>query len=120
MRCLLILALCLGLSSCHTAPARPAPLPPSSEDAFRVAEQALWDCLEQQLRVLDDEESDARTVAEAVVAACARQFHAAAAIYARRLSPDAQRVFLAHVPSSYIAIALPAVLDYRRSKPQQP
>ncbi len=120
MRCLLILALCLLLSSCHTAPARPPPLPQPSEEAFQVAEHELFDCLHQKMRLLDDEESDARTVAEALVSACARQFHTAAEIYGRRLSPDAQRLYLEHVQSSYIEIALSAVLDYRRSKPEQP
>jgi len=120
MRYLLILALCLWLNSCHTAPAHPPPLPQASEEAFQVAEHELFACLEQKIRVLDDEESDARTVAEAVIAACARQFHTAAEVYGRRLSPDAQRLFLEHVQSSYIEIALPAVLDYRRAKPKQP
>lgn len=119
MRCLVILTLCLGLSSCHTAPAPPPPLPQSSEEAFQGAEHALFDCLQQKIRLLDDAVSDARTVAEAVVSACASQFHMAAALYGKRLSPDDRRVYLDHVPSSYIEIALPAVLDYRRSQREQ-
>jgi hypothetical protein len=119
MRGLLILALCLLLSSCHTPPARPPPLPPPSEEAFQEAEHELFDCLQQKIPVLDDAVSEARTVAAAVVSACARQFHRAAEVYGRRLSPDAQRLYRAQVQSSYIEIALAAVLDYRRS-PREP
>ena len=43
MHCLVILTLCLVLSSCQTAPAPPPPLPQSSEEAFQVAEHALFD-----------------------------------------------------------------------------
>jgi len=119
MRCLVILTLCLVLSSCQTAPAPPPPLPQSSEEAFQVAEHALFDCLEQKIRLLDDAVSEARTVAAAVVAACASPFHTAAAVYGKRLAPDDRRMYLEHVPSSYIEIALPAVLDYRRSQRKQ-
>jgi hypothetical protein len=72
------------------------------------------------MRLLDDDVSDARTVAEALVSACARPFHTAAEVYGRRLSPDAQRLYLAQAQFSYIEIALSAVLDYRRSKRAPP
>src|SRR5919109_3747728 len=105
MRWLSLLVLYLLLSSCQTTPAGPPPLPPSSEEVFQAAEQALFDCMQQKIPVLDDAVSEARTVAAAVVTACARQFDTAAAVYGRRLSPDAQRLFRAHVPSAYIEIA---------------
>jgi hypothetical protein len=52
-----------------------------------MAEHALFDCLQQKIRLLDDAVSDARAVAEAVVSACASQVHTAAALYGKRLSP---------------------------------
>src|SRR3989442_11334105 len=76
------------LASCQTAPAPPPPLPQSSEEAFQVAEHALFDCLEQKIRLLDNAVSEARTVAAAVVAAWSRPFNQPAALYGKRLAPD--------------------------------
>jgi len=117
---LLILTLGLFLSGCENAPQPRPPLPQPSEEEQRVAFEAVRGCLKQKARVLDDNLSDARTIAEALVSACARQYQAAAELHGRGLSPNAKRLYLEQVPSTYIEPALRAVLDYRRSKREQP
>ena len=115
---LLILSLCLVLSSCGHAPQPP---PPATEADEETAMEALILCFYNQVRVIDDRSSDARDIAEAVFLACEQTYDTAVTIHWRilvargALAPDTQAVFFTTMQSSMKRRILGAVLDYRRS-----
>ncbi|HEY5869978.1 MAG TPA: hypothetical protein VI542_31165 [Candidatus Tectomicrobia bacterium] len=117
---LLILSLCLVLSSCGHAP-QPPPAPPPTEADEGAAMEALLLCFYNQVRAIDDRSSDARAIAEAVFLACEQACHTAITIHwhllvARgALAPDTEAVFFTTMQSSMKRRVLGAVLDYRRS-----
>ena len=121
---LLILSLCLVLSSCGHAPQpspAPTPAPPLTEADEEAAMEALLRCFYNQVRAIDDRSSDARAIAEAVFLACEQACHTAISIHwhllvARgALAPDSEAVFFTTMQSSMKRRILGAVLDYRRS-----
>jgi len=118
---LLILSLCLILSSCGHAPQPPPPAPPPTAADEETAMEALILCFYNQVRVIDDRSSDARDIAEAVFLACEQPYDTAVTIHWRilvargALAPDTQAVFFTTMQSSMKRRILGAILDYRRS-----
>ena len=120
---LLILILCLVLSSCGHAPQPPlppTPAPPTEADE-QAAMEALILCFYNQVRVIDDRSSDARAIAEAVFLACEQAYHTAVTTHWHilvakgALAPDTEAAFFTTMQSSMKRRILGAVLDYRRS-----
>jgi starvation-inducible outer membrane lipoprotein len=113
--CLMLLLLGLLLSSCAKAPP-----PPPSEDEQKRAFQALDTCLIDHARLLDDHRSEAQTIADAVLAACAQQQHTAIELYGRRLSPQDQPAYRERTQEATRKSALQAVLNARRAQGKHP
>jgi hypothetical protein len=113
--CLVLLLLGLWLSSCAKAPP-----PQPSEDEQKRAFQALDTCLIDHARRLDDHRSEAQTIADAVLAACAQHQHRAIELYGRRLAPQDQPAYRARTQEATRQSALQAVRNARRAPGKQP
>ncbi len=107
----LLLTLGLVLSSCGQAP-----IPPPTEDEKQGALRTVTLCLEQHVDELDDGKSDARTIAEALVAVCAKDMRTAALLRASEVPPRQQPAYLEHARARWMEAALRTVLSYRRSQ----
>jgi len=108
---LVVLLLTLGiiLSSCGQAS-----IPHPTEDEKQGAVRTVTLCLEQHVDELDDGKSDARTIAEALVAVCAKELRTAALLSASEVPPRLQPAYLEQVRARWIESALKTVLQYRR------
>ena len=122
---LLILTLCLALSSCGRAPRSqpsPAPQPQPTAADEEAAIEALLLCFHQQVRAVNDTRSDARAIAETVFLACEQEYHTAVNTHWHMLvargavAPDTKPLFFETMQSSMKRRILGAVLDYRRSR----
>ena len=71
-------------------------------------------CLEQHVDELDDGTRDARTIAEALVAVCTKEWRTAARCSAREVPPRLQPAYLDQVRARWMESALRTVLAYRR------
>ena len=107
----LLLTLGIVLSSCG-----PAPIPHPTEDEKQGALRTVTTCLEQNVDGLDDGKSDARTIAEALVSVCVKEYHTAALLSASEVPPRLQPAYLEQVRARWIESALRTVLSYRRSQ----
>ena len=105
----LLLTLGLALSSCGQAP-----IPHPSEDEKQSAFRTVATCLEQNVDGLDDGTSDARTIAEALVSVCVKEYRTAALLSASEVPPRLQPAYLDQVRACWIESALRTVLSYRR------
>ena len=112
---LVIFLLGLLLSSCEQA--QP---PHPSEEEQKSAFQALDACLIDHARVLDDHISDAQTIADAVLAACAPQRHTAIELYGRRLAPQDQSSYRERTQEATRQSAVQAVLNARKAQGKPP
>jgi hypothetical protein len=125
MAALLILTLCLVLSSCGRTPrpqSSPAPLPQPTVADEQAAIEALILCFHHQVPVVDDTRSDARAIVETVFLACEQEYQTAVETHwhilvARgALAPDTKPLFFETMQSSMKRRILGAVLDYRRTR----
>jgi hypothetical protein len=105
----LLLTLGIVLSSCGQAP-----VPQPTEDEKQAAFRTVTLCLEQNVDRLDDGKSDARTIAEALVSTCAKEYRTAATLSASEVPPRLQPAYLEQVRARWIEPALQTVLSYRR------
>src|SRR5215831_9376073 len=105
----LLLALGFVLSSCGQAPT-----PKPTEAEKQAALRTVTNCIEQNVDGLDDGKSDARTIAEALVAVCAKEYRTAALLSASEIPPRLQPAYLEQVRARWIEPALRTVLYYRR------
>ena len=117
-----VLLLCLVLSSGGCArQASPSPAPPTAAEE-ETAMEALLLCIRDQVRVIDDFRSEARTITELVFLACDQPYRTAVDIHWHRLvatgavAPDTQPVFVATMQAAMKRRILGAVLDSRRSR----
>ena len=107
----LLLTLGLVLSGCGQAP-----IPPPTEDEKQAAFRTVTTCLEQNVDGLDDGKSDARTIAEALVSVCVKEYRTAAALSASEVPPRLQPAYLEQVRARWLESALRTVLSYRRAQ----
>jgi len=99
----------LVLSGCGQAR-----IPPPTEDEKQGAFRTVTTCLEQHMDELDDGKSDARTIAEALVSVCVKEYRTAALFSASEVPPRLQPAYLEQVRARWIESALRTVLSYRR------
>jgi hypothetical protein len=105
----LLLTLGFVLSSCGQAPT-----PKPTEDEKQAALRTVTTCLEQNVDGLDDGKSDARTIAEALVSVCAKEYRTAAALSASEVPLRLQPAYFEQVRARWFEPALRTVLYYRR------
>ena len=99
----------LVLSGCGQAR-----IPPPTEDEKQGALRTVTTCLEQHVDELDDGTRDARTIAEALVSVCTKEWRTAALCSAREVPLRLQPAYLDQVRACWIESALRTVLAYRR------
>jgi len=116
----LLLGLVLSSGGCARQ-ASPSPAPPTAAEE-ETAMEALLLCIRDQVRVIDDFRSEARTITELVFLACDQPYRTAVDTHWHRLvatgavAPDTQPLFVATMQVSMKRRILGVVLDSRRSR----
>jgi hypothetical protein len=95
--------------------------PPATEKEKRDAFFAYFSCLDAAAREMDDDRSDASTIALSIKSLCASQFARTVELEGGRFNPAARRPFQSKVEDSQLEMATQAVLAGRaKTAPFQP
>lgn len=106
--------LLFALASCVAAP------PPASEAEKSAAFEALATCLYSAAAQLDDNRSDASTVAVAVASMCTQQFKTSEDVSFRQENLQVRAMLAQRAPARRITEATTAVLEVRAKRANHP
>jgi hypothetical protein len=98
------------LSGCATKP------PEVTDQERNDAMNALISCLHAAAKKLDDNRSEASTVALGLRSLCAAEFAPSREVYGRHLNPAARQMYDRKEQEAFIQIATTAVLDERAKR----
>jgi hypothetical protein len=108
--CTLALTLAGCLSGCASSP------PPVTEQERSDATDAYMACLVAADRKLDDNRSDASTIALALRPFCAAQFARSYDLFGRNLSPVAREMYDEQADATFLRVATAVVLGERAKR----
>jgi len=106
----------LLLAGCLDEP--PQPPQASGEERLRASE-AAFNCLDKNVRGLDDGLSDAHTIAEGLVSACDSSLHNLAVVTSQGLPLFPRAAYLERWKSPSRELALNHVLAYRKEQREE-
>jgi hypothetical protein len=98
------------LSGCASTP------PPATDQERSAALTPLISCLIASARKLDDNRSDASTIALALRSPCAAEFARSRDVFGRSLNPAARRMFDREEDASFLQLATTVVLGERAKR----
>jgi hypothetical protein len=108
----LLLGIIAGcLSGCASSPPERA-----TDQERNDALQTLISCLHAAAKKLDDNRSDAGTVALGMRPLCAAEFARSRDVYGRHLNPAARQIYDRQDTESFLQLATTAVLDERAKR----
>lgn len=90
--------------------------PEPSKDDIQSAKVAMFDCMLKTAPTLDDDRSDAKTIAVAVAGACSRQANEYARQRSWAFTDNTRRAYMADFHDAAEAAALTVVLQQRAAR----
>jgi hypothetical protein len=104
------------LIGCMSGCATNAPAPEVTDDERNEAREGLHSCLRAAARKLDDNRSDASTIALGMRPLCTAEYVRDRDLYSRRMSPEGRLIYNRKVEEAFLQIATSVVLEERTKR----